>query len=396
MARDLTSQNKTISYLLSHKIITYNQLSLAFLIQARMQLPHVESALLHENIIDQSTLLNVYKELYHIKEISNYQIYQADSFDDLQSYCKEEKILCKNIDTNEEVVISYNIRALLDSSSEKILYCSKRIFFKILTASFKNISLAKATYYLDFLGKKLTAKNENLLTKLFSIEYSIWFEYLLFGLYHFNLPLPLGGTSNHFKMNALKKLGYWDAYNVTEDADLGIRIFKNGYKTAMIDSYTLEESIISVKDWCFQRTRWIKGFCQVLFVYLQNNKLESFKNKFLANCSIIFFICLANYCFFIPPILMIFYIKSSNVLINTLISINVIFSLSYSYGSAYIALVNQSNSYKNFKKLDIIAIVVWPFYFILHSFACYLAIFEIFFAPFRWNKTIHGNSKIKI
>ena len=70
---------------------------------------------------------------------------------------------------------------------------------------------------------------ENLLTKFFSMEYSLWFEYLLKGLSLFNLPVTLGGTSNHFKVDILAKVGYWDAYNVTKDADLGIRLYCHGY-----------------------------------------------------------------------------------------------------------------------------------------------------------------------
>ena len=61
------------------------------------------------------------------------------------------------------------------------------------------------------------------------MEYSLWFEYLLKGLSLFNLPVTLGGTSNHFKVDILAKVGYWDAYNVTEDADLGIRLYCHGY-----------------------------------------------------------------------------------------------------------------------------------------------------------------------
>ena len=107
--------------------------------------------------------------------------------------------------------------------------------------------------------------NENMLTSFFSIEYSLWFEYLLKGLNLYELPITLGGTSNHFKVSALEKIGYWDAYNVTEDADLGIRLYSNGYKVHIIDSETLEEAPIGLFNWLAQRTRWIKGFI-VFFV----------------------------------------------------------------------------------------------------------------------------------
>lgn len=110
--------------------------------------------------------------------------------------------------------------------------------------------------------------NQNILTKFFSMEYSLWFDYLLAGLSVSDLPLTLGGTSNHFKVSVLEKVGYWDAYNVTEDAELGIRLYANGYKIAMLDSYTMEEAPISINNWIMQRSRWIKGFIQTFYIFL--------------------------------------------------------------------------------------------------------------------------------
>jgi hypothetical protein len=85
-------------------------------------------------------------------------------------------------------------------------------------------------------------RNQNLLTRWFTVEYSMWFDLFLPGLDASNAPIPLGGTSNHFKRDALIEAGAWDPYNVTEDADLGIRIHKRGYKTAVVDSTTYEEA----------------------------------------------------------------------------------------------------------------------------------------------------------
>ncbi len=77
---------------------------------------------------------------------------------------------------------------------------------------------------------KLTYHNpmQNLITKWFTIEYSLWFSFFLPGLASMNAPIPLGGTSNHFRRSALQAMGAWDPYNVTEDADLGIRMFAGG------------------------------------------------------------------------------------------------------------------------------------------------------------------------
>lgn len=103
---------------------------------------------------------------------------------------------------------------------------------------------------------------QNLLTRLFTIEYSTTFDLLLAGMQTFNAPLPLGGTSNHFRTDILRRIGGWDPFNVTEDCDLGLRIYKAGYRTSMIDSTTWEEANSQLWNWLRQRSRWVKGFLQ--------------------------------------------------------------------------------------------------------------------------------------
>lgn len=103
---------------------------------------------------------------------------------------------------------------------------------------------------------------QNLLTRLFTIEYSTTFDLMLPGMQTFNVPLPLGGTSNHFRTSVLRELGGWDPFNVTEDCDLGIRIYKHGYRTCLLDSTTWEEANSDLWNWIRQRSRWVKGFIQ--------------------------------------------------------------------------------------------------------------------------------------
>jgi glycosyltransferase XagB len=111
--------------------------------------------------------------------------------------------------------------------------------------------------------------NQNLLTRLFAAEYSLWFDLILPGLQACNCPIPLGGTSNHFKRSALQALGGWDAFNVTEDCDLGVRLAKRGFRTAILDSTTLEEANSELRNWFPQRTRWLKGYVQTYFVHMR-------------------------------------------------------------------------------------------------------------------------------
>lgn len=104
-------------------------------------------------------------------------------------------------------------------------------------------------------------------TRHFALEYAVLFEAILPALERLRLPILLGGTSNHFRRAALLKVGAWDAYNVTEDADLGIRLSRFGYRVAMLDSDTWEEAPATAKVWLRQRTRWLKGWMQTVLVH---------------------------------------------------------------------------------------------------------------------------------
>jgi len=110
----------------------------------------------------------------------------------------------------------------------------------------------------------------NWLTRFFTVEYNHWFELLLPALSARELPLPLGGTSNHFRTEALHQLGGWDPYNVTEDADLGMRLYAAGYRTDVIDSVTWEEACSQLRPWIRQRTRWTKGYMQTFLVHVRS------------------------------------------------------------------------------------------------------------------------------
>jgi cellulose synthase/poly-beta-1,6-N-acetylglucosamine synthase-like glycosyltransferase len=122
---------------------------------------------------------------------------------------------------------------------------------------------SKLDYYND---------TQNLLTRLFTLEYSLWFNLTLPGLQALNAPIPLGGTSNHYRAAALQAIGLWDSFNVTEDADMGIRIARKGYRTLIMDSTTFEEANSMTKNWFKQRSRWVKGYMQTYLVHLRGNR----------------------------------------------------------------------------------------------------------------------------
>lgn len=111
--------------------------------------------------------------------------------------------------------------------------------------------------------------SESLLSRMFAAEYAGQFDVFLPGLGALRLPLPLGGSSNHFRRNALDAVGGWDAYNVTEDADLGVRLARLGYRSATFAATTFEEAPIHLDAWLRQRTRWMKGWMQTWAVHMR-------------------------------------------------------------------------------------------------------------------------------
>jgi cellulose synthase/poly-beta-1,6-N-acetylglucosamine synthase-like glycosyltransferase len=134
------------------------------------------------------------------------------------------------------------------------------------------IAFRKSTSRVGCLQAKLNFYNprQNLLTRWFTLEYSTWFDFVLPGLDASGAPIPLGGTSNHFTMECLNDLGAWDPYNVTEDADVGIRMYRAGWQTAVIDSTTYEEANPHLRNWIRQRSRWVKGYIQTYLVHMRH------------------------------------------------------------------------------------------------------------------------------
>ncbi|MCY0093379.1 glycosyltransferase family 2 protein [Hoeflea ulvae] len=105
---------------------------------------------------------------------------------------------------------------------------------------------------------------------LFALEYSGLFRILVPFLARTGMPIPLGGTSNHFRRSALEEVGGWDPHNVTEDADLGMRLYANGYRTGTLHSATVESAPVSLDVWTRQRTRWFKGWAQTWLVAMRH------------------------------------------------------------------------------------------------------------------------------
>ena len=205
--------------------------------------------------------------------------------------------------------------------------------------------------------------SENILTKMMSIEYSILFNYLVYGLSINNFPVPLGGTSNHFKTLMLKQIGCWDAYNVAEDADLGIRIFANQYRVAVLDSFTAEEAPVSVWAWLLQRSRWIKGYWQTFFVFCCQRHRFDFKQAF----GVYNYIGFATYNQFIFPIITFCMIFNCNKYLRLFWLINAIISLAYIIPASFLGIYKLKLANKKYEYVTLSLCYIG--YFFLHFIA---------------------------
>ncbi len=141
----------------------------------------------------------------------------------------------------------------------------------------------------------------------------------------------------------------------------------------------------------YQRARWIKGFIQTFLVFLVTQRKNK-KLKFWQTISVYLFVGIASYNFYCLPWLLLLIIINSNPIIDYLWLVNSFFAFSYSYGSAFYVLINLQGKISNFRMLDYLALILWPFYFVFHTIASYIAIWESIIRPFEWNKTEHGVS----
>ena len=250
---------------------------------------------------------------------------------------------------------------------------------------------------------RLTIHNasENWLTKQFAIEYAALFSGILPALQRLGLPIPLGGTSNHFRASALKWLGAWDAFNVTEDADLGMRLYRHGYVCRMLDSETCEEAPCGFRSWLYQRTRWLKGWMQTYFVHMRR-PLKLWRQ--LGTGRFLGFQVMVGGLIFSALVHPLFY-----ALIALKISAGTPFFDPAGVLGLYVwllALFNVAIGYLASMALSLIAlrqrktrfvlhILFMPLYWLLISLAAYRALFQLINRPFYWEKTEHGLSRMK-
>ncbi len=232
--------------------------------------------------------------------------------------------------------------------------------------------------------------DHNWLTRMFALDYALWFEMLLPGLDRIGLPMPLGGTSNHFRTAVLRAIGGWDAFNVTEDADIGIRLTQLGYRVSMIASTTFEEAPVSLGAWLRQRSRWLKGYMQTWLVHMRHPLAllrHAGPGGFLAfqlflGGGVIF--ALANpllWAAFLASVLLGWqaetgfgHVPGASLLANNLLL-------------TYLAIISPGRRGRgDLAPYGLTVIAYWA----MVSLAGYRALCQLVTRPFFWEKTIHG------
>ncbi|HHY49694.1 MAG TPA: glycosyltransferase, partial [Alphaproteobacteria bacterium] len=250
---------------------------------------------------------------------------------------------------------------------------------------------------LDCIQAELVIDNaaENTITALFAGEYAGQFGLMLPFLGRHRLPMPLCGTSNHFRLAALRELGHWDAFNVTEDADLGVRLSRLRYRSDVLASETSEEAPITLGAWMVQRTRWIKGWMQTFIVH--NRSVP----RLLADIGWRNFLVFEIYVGGLILSALLHTLFAGSLVVRAAlglwpdpanpVDLAYLLVLAIGYGAAAVQVIGGIVRRRAWHLLPAQALL--PFYWLLHSAAALNAAFELIVRPYFWGKTAHGRTR---
>lgn len=234
------------------------------------------------------------------------------------------------------------------------------------------------------------------LTRQFAIEYTVLFDCMLPALERLKLPVPLGGTSNHFTRRALEQVGAWDSFNVTEDADLGIRLARSGWGVGTLTSTTWEEAPANFSTWIKQRTRWLKGWMQTYLVHMRSpaRTARDMGWRQFAGFQVLMgglvLSALVHPWFYL--------IAAAEVAFGPLSTLG---SDAVSRTLWIVTTANLVLGYLSGVTLGCVAVagrghrglagwaLMMPMYWLLISIAAYRAIYQLAFSPYGWEKTQH-------
>ncbi len=260
------------------------------------------------------------------------------------------------------------------------------------------VTFARAPGSVACLQSRLNTINpyESFLSRHFTLEYSVLFDLLLPALERIGFPIPLGGTSNHFRRTALEAALAWDPHNVTEDADLGIRLARFGMKVGVLASTTWEDAPVTYKVWRGQRTRWHKGWMQTYIVHMRQPwrlmrelgvwpfiGFQLLMGSMIASALVHpwFYLLLgmelaAGHAFVQPEdgvVRIIWWLAVCNLALGYLSAM----------GIAVVAAIRRGRPWLA------VHVVTLPIYWLLISLAAHRALRELVVAPHYWEKTAH-------
>ena len=264
------------------------------------------------------------------------------------------------------------------------------VIVRHLTTAPKDVACVQAA--LDFYNP-----GQNWLTRCFTMEYAIWFRVLLHGVQRLKMPLPLGGTSVFFRRDVLEEVGAWDAHNVTEDADLGMRLARMGYRCEMVPSTTFEEANCQYGNWLRQRSRWLKGYAITWLTHMRNPRklMQDLGLQPFIGFQILLLGGVTSYLAIPLHVAFIAFAITGHVpqsLGDVSSLLWWVFLVSLPVGNA-ILLVSATLAVLRQGKHSLLPwMLTLPAYWLLGAVAAYRAILELLGNPFHWHKTEHGLS----
>jgi cellulose synthase/poly-beta-1,6-N-acetylglucosamine synthase-like glycosyltransferase len=236
----------------------------------------------------------------------------------------------------------------------------------------------------------------NWLTRCFTIEYAMWWRIVMPGIARLGLVVPLGGTTLFFRRSVLEDLGGWDAHNVTEDADLGVRLARHGYVTELLPTVTREEATSRAWSWVRQRSRWLKGFLITYMVHMRSPRALLRDLGFLRFMGVQTLFLASVSQFAAAPLLWSFWLSFFGVThpVATTLGPGVMWGLAGLFLTAealniVIGLIAVSG--RGHRHLMPV-VPTMMIYFTLGALAAYKALWELIRVPFYWDKTQHGVS----
>jgi len=235
----------------------------------------------------------------------------------------------------------------------------------------------------------------NWIARCFTIEYATLFRVILPGIQRMGMAIPLGGTTLYVRREVLSKVGAWDAHNVTEDADLGIRLARHGYRTEVIQTVTQEEANCMPVAWVKQRSRWQKGYMMTWIVHMRDpvRLWREIGPRGFIGFQIMFFGALSQA--ILAPVMWSYWLLALGLPHPvtdglpgwSVIALVALFLMTEAVNITIGILAIRKTEHR----MNPLWVPTLIFYFPLLTLSVYKALWEMVRKPFYWDKTSHGH-----